>query len=42
MEKSNISMVKATNLGPKVPAGSISKQSLIEVAFSFLSNCEVN
>ena len=42
MENINSSVVKASNLGPKVPAGSISVQSLIEVAFSFLSNYEVN
>ena len=42
MENMNSSMVKASDWGPKVSAGSISVQLLLEVPFSFLSNSEEN
>ena len=42
MENVNSSVVKASDLGPKVFAGSISVQLSLEVIFSFISSCEVN
>ena len=38
----NNSVVKASDLGPKVLAGLIAVQLSLEVIFSFISNCEVN
>ena len=42
MDNMNSSVVKASDMGPKVSAGSISVQLLLELFFSFLSYSEVN
>ena len=42
MENMNSSVLKASDLCPKVCSGSISVQLSLEVSFSFISNCEAN
>ena len=44
MENMNSSVVKASDndVDRNLSVGSISVQSLVELCFSFLSNCEVN